>query len=222
MCQMVLILIIKQTKPLKVQNLSCKRWRTVMENINRKNEIIDAVKAKFNTLSKETVNIKKKSCEERLFQLANFMESKAVLLYVSNGREFDTTSIIEYCFSKNKTVVIPIFHHRKRTLKLLKVENLKTDLINDKKGFLIPNVLKCKSVPLRHIDIAIIPGAAFDEKGGRIGFGQGYDKFVPKFPITIRNISVALEEHITAPIPVDIRNLMVDIIVTDKRIIYKI
>ncbi|OQY13003.1 MAG: 5-formyltetrahydrofolate cyclo-ligase [Desulfobacteraceae bacterium 4572_19] len=192
------------------------------EEEDKKKIILDTIEKNLGMLSEEEIQAKKSNSEKRFFELANFIESKMVLLYMYNGKGFDITSILEHCFNKKKTVVIPLFNPKKSTLKLLKIEDFHTDLIKSENGFLMPDLQKCKSVPLRLIDIAIIPGLAFDEKGGRIGIGQGYEKIIPKLPITTRKISIILEEHITEPIPVDIRNLMVDIIITDKRVIYKI
>jgi len=73
------------------------------------------------------------------------------------------------------------------------------------------------------IDIAIIPGVAVDEKGGRLGAGDGYyDRLIPKLPITTRKVSLALEDQVVPQIPAESHDKHVDIIITDKRTIYKI
>jgi len=78
-------------------------------------------------------------------------------------------------------------------------------------------------VPVECIDIAIIPGVAFDEKGGRIGSGEGYyDRLIPKLPITTRKVALAFENQIIRQIQMESHDKHVDIIITEKRIIYKI
>jgi len=73
------------------------------------------------------------------------------------------------------------------------------------------------------IDIAIIPGLAFDEKGGRIGLGTGYyDRLIPRLAITTRKVALTIEEQIVPQIPMESHDKHVDIIITEKRIIYKI
>ena len=70
---------------------------------------------------------------------------------------------------------------------------------------------------------AIIPGLAFDDKGGRIGFGNNfYNKLITKLPETCRKVSLAYEEQIVDQIQMESRKFTVDIIITDKRVIYKI
>jgi 5-formyltetrahydrofolate cyclo-ligase len=86
-----------------------------------------------------------------------------------------------------------------------------------------PNPARCKLVPIEHIDIAIIPGIAFDEKGGRIGSGKGYyDRMIPDLAITTRKVALAFEEQVVQQIPMESHDKHVDIIITDERIIYKI
>jgi 5-formyltetrahydrofolate cyclo-ligase len=108
-------------------------------------------------------------------------------------------------------------------MKLMKVENLKQHLKKGPLDIAEPDPDVCKPVPIDQIDIAVVPGLAFDEKGGRIGFGEGhYKRLMTKLPSTTRKIAIAFEEQIVPQIPMDSRNKNVDIIVTDERIIYKI
>jgi 5-formyltetrahydrofolate cyclo-ligase len=86
-----------------------------------------------------------------------------------------------------------------------------------------PDSSKCKIVPIEFIDIAIIPGFAFDEKGGRIGSGDGlYDRLIPILPVTTRKVGLAYESQIVQHVPMESHDKHVDIIITENRIIYKI
>ena len=86
-----------------------------------------------------------------------------------------------------------------------------------------PNVGKCKKINLEEVDIAIIPGLAFDDKGGRIGFGNNYyTKLITKLPETCRKVSLAYEDQVVDQIQMESRKFTVDIIITDQRVIYKI
>ena len=108
-------------------------------------------------------------------------------------------------------------------MKLMKVNNLKTNLKPGPRGILEPDPRRCKMVPIECIDIAIIPGIALDEKGSRIGIGTGsYDRLIPDLPITTRKVALAFEDQIVQQIPMEHHDKHVDIIISDKRIIYKI
>ena len=64
---------------------------------------------------------------------------------------------------------------------------------------------------------------AMDEKGGRIGTGKGYyDRLIPDLPITTRKVGLVFEDQIVPIVPMESHDRHVDIIVTEKRIIYKI
>ena len=54
-----------------------------------------------------------------------------------------------------------------------------------------------------------------------LGWGY-YDRMIPKLPVTTRKVSITLEEQIIPQAPMESHDRYVDIIITDKRIIYKI
>ncbi|VFQ44095.1 5-formyltetrahydrofolate cyclo-ligase [Desulfoluna butyratoxydans] len=189
----------------------------------KKKEIIAEVEAVLDALPPEEKSRKQKTIEERLFDFANFMEAKVVLLYLAKQSEVETLDIIKRSLDGGKVVVLPVFNRESSKTTLYKVESSPEDLIDGPDGCLIPDPARCKTVPINHIDIAIVPGQAFDEKGGRIGIGDKfYDKFVQKLPITTRKVAIAFEEQVIAQVPTDSRNKHIDIIVTDTRTIYKI
>ena len=161
--------------------------------------------------------------EDRLFEFANFLESKIVLLYVSGDNEVQTKNIIKRAHSYNKIVVLPAFDPKTFEMELMKVDKFAQELKPGPRGVPEPDAGRCKIVPIDRIDIAIIPGIAFDEKGGRIGTGRGYyDRLIPKLAITTRKVALTLEEQIIPQVPMEPHDKYVDIIITDKRIIYKI
>ena len=76
---------------------------------------------------------------------------------------------------------------------------------------------------MEDVSVAIIPGLAFDDKGGRLGFGDKfYLKLITSLPETCRKVALAFEEQIVDHLEMDSKKYTVDIIITDKRIIYKI
>jgi 5-formyltetrahydrofolate cyclo-ligase len=194
-----------------------------MEDSSEKKEIIGNISKILEELPESDLSRKLQRIVERLFEFANFIEAGTVLLYVKREFEVETTDIIKGCYSRKKNVVLPAFDIQKNKMKLMKVENLKQHLKKGPLDIAEPDPDVCKPVPIDQIDIAVVPGLAFDEKGGRIGFGEGhYKRLMTKLPSTTRKIAIAFEEQIVPQIPMDSRNKNVDIIVTDERIIYKI
>lgn len=166
---------------------------------------------------------KTKAIEARLFGFANFLEARIVLLYIDGENEVRTKNILKNTYAFNKIVVLPAFDSERLKVSVFKVDHPDKDLLPGPRGVAQPNPARCKPVPLQKIDIAIIPGVAFDEKGARIGSGHGYyDRFIPDLPATTRKVALAFEEQILPQAPTEPHDKHVDIIITDKRIIYKI
>ncbi|MBI5590534.1 MAG: 5-formyltetrahydrofolate cyclo-ligase [Deltaproteobacteria bacterium] len=175
------------------------------------------------SLSENEIALKTRKIENRLFDFANFVEANITMLYISCPGEVSSRNIITYCLDYRKIIVLPAFDVQKFRIRLFKIDNIEKDLKLGTRGMLEPDAARCKSVPVECLDIAIIPGIAFDEKGGRIGSGEGYyDRFIPKLPITTRKVSIAFEDQIIPQIPMESHDKHVDIIITNERTIYKI
>jgi 5-formyltetrahydrofolate cyclo-ligase len=195
-----------------------------MEDLREKRaELRAQVETQLDGLSAKDKKSMRQEIENRLFGFANFLEARIALLYISGPKEVDTADIIERSFQMNKLIVIPAFTGDRSNVRLMKVDNPQTDLVPGPDGALAPDPDRCRIVPIDCIDIAIVPGLVFDEKGGRIGTHDGfYNKLIGKLPITTRKVSLAFETQIVAQVPMDSSDRFVDIIISDKRIIYKI
>ena len=195
-----------------------------MEEIQeKKHEIRTEITKLLTDMSDDVRNEKTQAIEDRLFEFANFLESNITLLYMNTENEVATRNIIKRAIEYNKIVVLPVFDMEKHRMDLMKIENLETQLKQGPRGVHEPNTAKSKKVPIDCIDIAIVPGIAFDEKGARIGTGMGfYDRLIPNLPITTRKVALSFEDQLIQQVPMEHHDKHVDIIITDKRIIYKI
>ncbi len=195
-----------------------------MEDIKeKKREIQSSIYDLINSINEDELHKKNTLIENQLFEFANFLEANISFLYINQNCEVRTTEILKKCIKYKKAFALPAFDTEKKNMTLMKVENLDSDLIKGDRGILEPDPAKSKAIPIETIDIAIIPGVAFDEKGGRIGSGEGYyDRFISKLPITTRKISLAYEDQIIQQVPMESHDKNIDIIITEKRIIYKI
>ncbi len=195
-----------------------------MEEIQiTKSQIREEIAQKIAALSTKEIAEKTKAIEDRLFDFANFLESKIALMYVNNQNEIQTKNILLRAFHYSKIVVLPAYNPENFEMLLKKVDNLKKDLQMGPRNILQPHDTRCKIVPIEKIDIAIIPAVALDEKGARIGSGEGYyDRLIPNLSITTRKVALALEAQIIPQVPIESHDKHVDIIITEKRVIYKI
>jgi len=195
-----------------------------MESVKEKKQTIrNEIATKLAGFSEIKILEKTKAVENRLFDFANFLEAETVLLYVNRACEVDTKDIIKRCLSYEKAVALPVLSSKKFEINLVRVRSLEDDFYLNPEGILEPDVSICKVLPVELIDIAIMPGTALDEKGSRLGAGDGYyDRLIPKLPVTTRKVVLAFEEQIVQHVPTESHDKHADIIITDQRIIYKI
>lgn len=195
-----------------------------MEEVkNTKTSILAQVAEKLDTLTKQKREAKYYQIENKVFEFANFMESQVSFMHTAASGEIPMERIIRKALHIEKTIVLPVFTDAKNAFHLCKISDYDRDLLPNAGDVLEPDPERCKKFSLDEIDIAFIPGLAFDDKGGRIGFGSNYyTKLITRLPETCRKVSLAFEEQIVDQIQMDSRKHTVDIIITDKRVIYKI
>ena len=195
-----------------------------MEDLKaKKSEIRKTTRAKRDALSKKERSEKSAAIMEQLFDFANFLESRIILFYMSNNSEVDTEPMVRKALEIEKIVALPLIDRGKQEIVPFKIDNLERGVRPRYRKIREPIPQRCKQVPVKHVNLAIIPGIAFDERGGRIGYGTGfYDRFIPRLDITTRKVALSFECQIVPQIPMEPHDRYTDIIITEKRIIYKI
>ena len=188
-----------------------------------KSSVLAQVAARMDALGPEALEEKYQTIKDKLFEFANFLEAQQVFLYTPVSTEIPTEAIVRKALEIEKGVILPVFTDAKNAFYLYKISNYDKDLLTNSNDMLEPNPERCKKISLDDVDIAIIPGLAFDDKGGRVGFGNNYySKLITKLPETCRKVALAYEEQIVDQIQMESRKFTVDIIITDTRVIYKI
>ena len=169
-------------------------------------------------LSKEYVFENSNKIKNRLFNLNEFIKASTILFYVSYNNEVYTHEMIRELLTSKKNIVVPISEKKNRILILSKLENW-DDLSVGSYNILEPNIDRIKKVDLDSIDLIIVPGVGFDERGNRIGHGKGYYDNLLRNSKQATSIGLSFECQILENIPTGKYDIPVDIIVTEKRII---
>ena len=159
---------------------------------------------------------KSRLIQEQFLSLPLVRKTGNIFIYNSIRGEARTRGIIKNFFMRGKEVSVPVPDCDKHELIVSKLDSL--DEL--KEGvFGIPEPAKTKPVSPEQIDIIVVPGIAFDEKGNRIGHGFGfYDKFlrtVKGKPI----VALAYEMQILQELPAEEHDVTIDYIITEKRVI---
>lgn len=165
-------------------------------------------------LAPEQRRAKSAEIEARLFGLQEFRAASVVMLFASFQSEVETHHMIRRALAEGKRVVLPKV--KGTELELFEIENFDRDVVPGAWG--IPEPAAGRPAALQDIGLIVVPGAVFDERGNRVGYGGGfYDKLLPLF----RGMTVALafDLQIVSAVPTDPHDVPVKKIVTEKRII---
>ncbi len=152
--------------------------------------------------------------EARLFGLPEFRAASTVMFYASFQSEVETHHMIRRALAEGKRVVLP--RVKGKELELLEIENFDRDMAPGAWGILEPE--GGKPAQLKDIGLIVLPGAAFDEQGNRIGYGAGYyDKLLPLY--RGRTAALAFELQLVSAVPAASHDIPVQKIITEKRVI---
>src|SRR5699024_1325025 len=89
--------------------------------------------------------------------------------------EVDTYSIISKILNDYKKVFVPETNYKNKTMSFKELDNL-SNIAPDDKGI---NYVTSDTEITNDLDLLIVPGVVFNNKGYRIGYGGGYfDKFL--------------------------------------------
>jgi 5-formyltetrahydrofolate cyclo-ligase len=157
---------------------------------------------------------KSREIEARLFSLPEFTSADTVMFFASFRSEVETGPMIRHALTSGKRVVLPKL--KDKELALFEITDFDADVSPGAWG--IPEPHESRPAKIETIDLIIVPGAAFDERGNRLGYGAGfYDKLLPAFKKM--TVALAFEVQILPQVPVDARDVPVKKIVTECRII---
>ena len=137
----------------------------------QKKKIRSAYLEKRNQMSQEQRQAASKKIREWVFANKRFKTAKTVFVYASYKSEVETKELIQGALRMGKRVAVP------------KVTGVEMDfyeirsweeLFPGYQGILEPQTSGKEPVFPVDSDIMLIPGAVFDRRGNRIGYGGGY------------------------------------------------
>ncbi|MBQ4405120.1 MAG: 5-formyltetrahydrofolate cyclo-ligase [Selenomonadaceae bacterium] len=142
-----------------------------------------------------------------------FRAAKIIMAYASTPEELQLNELFAACFAEEKILAIP-FIVGKGEMQAVEVPNFDALELGD---FNILTVKHGKFVAPAQIDCVIVPGAAFDVGGGRLGLGGGYyDRFLP-LAVNAKKIALAYDFQLVDNLPLEEHDVKIDIILTLER-----
>ena len=190
-----------------------------MRKNSNKKTIRQEILLKRDAISENIKKEKDAAIRQRIIRLPEFTDAKKILFYASFRSEADTIEMIKISLSQGKQAVLPKVDKENKKLKLYEIKDM-NELAKGYMGILEPSVSEERLTGLDDIDLVIIPGAAFDVSGNRLGYGAGfYDRLLAGIKNKMPVIAPAYEEQIVEHIPSEPHDVKVTKIVTDKRVI---
>ncbi len=170
------------------------------------------------SMSTEEIDRKSRIIQLRLLETPLYGESGVIALYSSFRGEVKTDLIMNRAAGDGKTVVLPRIDWRDFSMEFVAVTG-KSGIVERADGFREPAPGEGEVVPVKNIDLFVVPGVAYDLKGNRLGMGKGcYDRALSAVDRD-RIVAPAYEFQLVECVPVCSHDVSVGWIVTENRIL---
>jgi len=137
----------------------------------------------------------------RLLASPEFRNAKVLMFYISKDGEVETRPIIEAALARGKVVLVPVIKVRRKKMVVSEITDPNKDLVKGPYGIYQPKT-PTKIYHPRSINLAIVPGVAFDKDGNRLGRGMGYyDKFLVGLRKGVPRIGLAFRFQVVKRLP---------------------
>jgi 5-formyltetrahydrofolate cyclo-ligase len=155
----------------------------------------------------------------RVWSVPQISTARAILIYASLPEEVPTDAIAHEALRRGITITYPRCLPETRAMTLHVLKELGELRDAGSYGIREPD-LACPRLELRDIDAVLVPGLAWDRRGGRLGRGAGYyDRLFadPDCRAFRCGLFFAIQE--LEEIPVDPWDRALDAVVTEKEIL---
>lgn len=180
-----------------------------------KSGLRSAVRAELKKISSDTRAAASLSASELVRIQTEWQNARSILFYAPLPDELDLSTLWDIARAENKTVALPRFISEESGYAPCRVPDLSNGLVQGRFGVMEP----CGTAEViagNQLDLAFIPGVAFDLNGRRLGRGKGfYDRLLES--MSAIKCGVAYDEQIRPEIPVEPHDMMLDCLVTPTR-----
>jgi 5-formyltetrahydrofolate cyclo-ligase len=175
------------------------------------------LRARRDGIAKATAIAAAAHAAARLLTLPEIEAASVIALYAAVAGELDTEPLDAACAARGVTRVYPRVVQARRELRFHRV---------DDRSSLLPGTFRIPEPPTElptlaaaDIDVFVVPGIAFDELGGRIGWGHGYyDAQLVTCPRALR-VGYAFELQVVDHVPSEPTDARMDIVITEARLV---
>ncbi len=174
-------------------------------------------------LDPEEIDERSTRIVRRVMALGSYRRGRSRVLFVSIGSEVRTDRLIAETLRSRAHLILPRVGGPEEALALHEVREPETELRPGAFGVPEPTAGNCPERSPYDIDFILVPGLAFDRRGGRLGYGGGFFDYI----LNLRNdlvddgavVAVAFSVQFVDEVPRDSWDVRVPIIVTEDEVI---
>jgi 5-formyltetrahydrofolate cyclo-ligase len=123
--------------------------------------------------------------------------------------------LLEETLAGGKITALPRYDSVNNDYIACRVQNLQTEIGSGQFGIREPKA-GCPEIPLERLGLILVPGVAFDLRGGRLGRGRSYyDRLLTE--IQGIKCGVAFDEQIVETVPAGSLDVRMDFVLTPTR-----
>jgi 5-formyltetrahydrofolate cyclo-ligase len=158
---------------------------------------------------------------ERVAGLSCYQQARVLLGYMAFDHEVLTDGLMQQAMASGKQIVLPMVLSDRQDMALYRIEDFDRDVAPGFRGILEPQPWRARAVAPDSLDLALIPGVAFDLRGGRLGLGAGfYDRLLSRLPRDIPTVGLAFDFQVIPRLPLQPHDMVLGAIVTECRVIW--
>ena len=142
--------------------------------------------------------------------------TRSVCIYAHTGKEIPTQGIMHDLLAENVRVGVPDWEAWKQGfgLRILTIEST-DELVREGRVVPQPSVTSGRIFPVQEVELFLVPGIAFDNKGNRLGMGGGYfDRLLSQASSTATFTGLAYDFQVVTHLPSETHDIPVHDVVT--------
>ena len=180
-------------------------------SINNKDRLRREMKILRRSLSCDDIRERSNKIYNNIIKTGILEKAENVCIYMSAFNEVDTSEMINYCLDKGKNVYVPVIEGDDIYICRYEEET-------EKGAFGISEPVNKVKKNQSEIDVFIIPGLAFDKKGGRAGFGKGYYDKLMKNTNALK-VAILYDFQLVDDIEKESHDILMDYVITESLVI---
>ena len=189
---------------------------THAESLAQKKALRETVVARRRALSDSFRHKASAAICARFYEEKAFCAAQTVFAYASMPDEIQLYELLAVCLVCGKRVALPLITG-KGEMEAVALPALDA-LVTGAFGIQTVDPARQRIVPAGEIDCIVVPGAAFTERGDRLGLGGGYyDRYMAEKAPQASRVALTFDCLVVPSIPMEAHDQRVETILTETR-----